>query len=58
MTEIDVCLDPAMDLLNDTIAQRRLQVLASNSDVVLATPPSTPFLEIVSFNLALALISS
>ena len=47
MSELDICPDPAMDLLDESIAERGLQeVLAKQWDVVLVTPPCAMLLRV------------
>ena len=44
MTEVDICRDPNMDLLDSAVAERCLQeVTNSEWDVVLVTPPCSSF---------------
>ena len=53
ISELDICRDPAMDLLDECIAERCLrEVLAKESDVVLVTPLCGTNLKFVLFSLA------
>ena len=44
ISEMDICRDPSMDLLNEAIAKRALQQIRDGSwDVVIVTPPCNTF---------------
>ena len=44
MSEIDICRDPSMDLLDEAVAKRALQQIRDGSwDVVIVTPPCNTF---------------
>ena len=53
ISEMDVCRDPSVDLLDEAIAKRALEQIRDGSwDVVIVTPPVTPFLGSDSYRLA------
>ena len=44
MSEMDICRDPSMDLLDEAVAKRALQQIRDGSwDVVIVTPPCNTF---------------